>query len=100
MDRPRQQLLDNLTWFSVRQIGRQDVNLGPQILRSRISGRRGQDIKEFLEILGLAIRVPDERDVGHAAVDLVGSGSERVPVVLLSSAFEGGSQSDIEVRRE
>ncbi len=50
------------------------VDLGtgvvPGRIARRIAGRRGQDLEELLEKLGVAIRIPDVRDVSHAAVGL------------------------------
>jgi len=39
-------------------------------------------------MLGVAVRAPDERDVGYAAVDLMTSGRHGVPEALLSLTFE------------
>jgi hypothetical protein len=57
-------------------------------MAGRTPGRRAQDIEKLLEVLRLAVRVSNECDVRHIAVDEICSIGERVAELLISLAFE------------
>ena len=67
-------------------------SLGPESCEVESPAALRQDFAEFPEILRLAIRVTDERNVSHTAVDLMSSDGDCVPEVLLSSSFKEASQ--------
>src|SRR5262249_48505799 len=94
--RESEQLGDDLTWFALQEGSRDDVNRSrcevPVGVAWRVSSRRGQDIQELREMLGIMIRTSNDGYVRNLAVDLIATRRHCIPEVLLLSEFEKAPQ--------